>query len=179
MPITTREARQLVSTAERSLFESSLPAAARALSPSRLKSKIARARTLRDKYRDLSKRQHRKAQPGRSGRPGERLNIRTKRKAELFTEVLARLDAEATRRSRKPQTTRTSGGTATRRKGARKSKTSVAPVSGASPAPPSKVKRTLAPLVPKSAVAQRSGQHRIHAHVSSAARRRQGRRDSR
>jgi hypothetical protein len=46
-------------------------------------------------------------------------------------------------------------------------------------APPQRVKESRSPFVPKSAVHTRTGQHRIHAHVSSRGRRRQGRRDNR
>jgi hypothetical protein len=45
--------------------------------------------------------------------------------------------------------------------------------------PPAKVKASRAPLVPKGAIAKRSGQQRIQAHVASRGRRQQGRRDSR
>ena len=188
MIITTREARQLSTASEWPLIASSLPAAVSSLTDARLKSHVVRARTLRDKYRDLSKRQHRLVQPRRSGRPGEEVNVRTKQKAMLFAEILERFTAETRRRSAKVKADRTVGGrsrgaAARSTKKAKKSTTRAAAVPAESPAPtapPAKVKRTVAPLVPKSAaVAARTGQHRIHAHVSSAARRQQGRRDNR
>ena len=162
MPIATREARQLAGASEWSLIESSLTDRVRELPPARLKSKIARARTLRNKYRDLAKRQHRKAQPRRSGRPDEALNARTKRKVQLFEEVLARLEKERDRRGakkpsrpKKPARPRSAPRTVTR------------------------VRKQAASPAPKSAASRRSGQHRIHAHVSSAGRRRQSHRDRR
>lgn len=201
MPITTREARQLVTASERSLFESSLPTALRALSPFRLKGKIARARALRDNYRDQAKRQRRQAKPVRSGRTGEAVVSRPARKAQLFADVLARFNDESRRRAAAARASRGTGAAprskhrTTAKKSAKKSATkqasptpkprTVAPVpalppaAGLAPAPPLKVKKTLEPLVPKSAVMARAGKPRIHAHVSSEGRRNQGRRDNR
>ncbi len=183
MPITTREARQLSTVTEWALVEASLPDRIRELSPARLKAKIGRARTLRDKYRDIAKRQHRKAQPRRTGRPNEAFSTRTARKVELFERVLARFEqqldrenatsaksASAAAATRERARVRKGGKTGGRKKSAR--------ASSGSPVPP-KVKRSKNPAVPKSARAGRGGQQRIHAHVSSAGRRSQGRRDGR
>ncbi len=208
MPITTREARQLITASERSLFESSLPTALRALSPFRLKGKMARARALRDKYRDQAKRQRRQGKPARSGRPAEAFVSRPTRKAELFADVLARFTDESRRRAAahdsrgakaRPASRRktTAKKPASRRQTTAKNKTTAkkvsptppaqtvapaarpAPAAGPAPAPPLKVKKTLEPLVPKSAVMARAGKDRMHAHVSSQGRRNQGRRDNR
>jgi hypothetical protein len=169
----------LSTVTEWALVEASLPDRIRELSPARLKAKIVRARTLRDKYRDLVKRQHRKAQPRRTGREDETLNRRTARKVELFERVLARFQKQLDRENAKsspPAPTRKRAPSPKPRKtgGAKKSVRS----SPRSPVPP-KVKRSDNPAVPKSAVARRSGQQRMHAHVSSAGRRNQVRRDSR
>lgn len=177
MPITTREARQLSTTAEWTLVESSLPAFIKALSPARLKAKIARARKLRDKYVGLAKRQHRKAQPARRGTPGEALNARTARKMELFAQVLARFEERLARLASAERKAPAAGKRPAAPKKA--SATRAATRATTVPSPPAKVKASRAPLVPKSAVATRSGQHRVHAHLSSRGRRRQGRRDSR
>jgi hypothetical protein len=224
MPISSREARQLSTAGEWTLVESSLPAILSTLSPARLKAKIERARKLRNKYADLAKRQHRTARPKRSGQPKEALNARTKRKAELFAQVLSRYEArlallaakgvkapEGARgraaRARKKQASRGTKGTkgtkgtgstkgeprapgkrrlaaeaakatkATR--AAREANAKAAQRGATSVVPHSKVKESRAPLVPKSALSNRSGQHRMHAHVSSRGRRRQGRRDNR
>ena len=222
----------MTTVAEWPLVVSSLPAKIGDLSPARLKAKIDRARKLRDKYADLAKRQHRRTQSKRSGQPNEKLNARTKRKAELFSEVLARYQsaargAKGTKSAKvskgakgkaaKARKTPTPGsGKVAKGKAAKSAKrTSGAKAAKASPAadarreateaseaaarqaaevaanaaaaqeaalsvaPPEKVKKTRAPFVPKSDVHMRTGQHRIHAHVSSRGRRRQGRRDSR
>lgn len=251
MAITTREARQLSTASEWTLVESSLPSRVRELSPARLRSRIERARKLRDKYVDLARRQHRRTRSKRSGQPNERLNARTKRKAVLFSEVLVRYQAAAratkagtvakgARAGARARRSPTGGGgkvakgkgariakrraakahargarTAAkgaekRQSGARAARTTraasvrtaaaepderitiqaldlaavaanaaAAQEAATSVAPPEKVKKTRAPFVPKSDVHMRTGQHRIHAHVSSRGRRRQGRRDSR
>jgi hypothetical protein len=179
MPITTREARQLSTAGEWTLVQASQADRIRELGPARLKGKITRARTLRDKYRDLGKRQHRKAQPARSGGPYEALNVRTRRKAELFDQVLGRFQAELERQATKPRAAGSSAGTRTKgRAGGGTKKKARRGATAAKPAR-ARVKKTRGPKVPKSAVGTRSGQRRIHAHVASAGRRRQVRRDSR
>ncbi|MCC5794259.1 MAG: hypothetical protein JJT85_05920 [Chromatiales bacterium] len=90
-------ARQLCSAAEYELFAASLSDEIRSLTPARLKSKLERARKLRDKYRDLLKRQ-RLASRARTGtKKGTRpdSNARTAEKAKLFGEVLERLTARS------------------------------------------------------------------------------------
>lgn len=207
---------------EWTLVESSLPRRIRELSPVRLRSKIERARKLRDKYVDLARHQHRRTRLTRSGQPNEKLNARTKRKAVLFSEVLVRYQAAAkatkagtvakgARAGAKARRSPTGGGgRVAKGKGAKSARTTraagvstaaaeareriarqaadlsavaanaaAAQEAATSVAPPEKVKETRAPFVPKSSIHARSGQHRIHAHVSSRGRRRQGRRDSR
>jgi hypothetical protein len=170
MPITTREAQQLSTAGEWTLVKASQADNIRELTPARLKAKIGRARTLRNKYRDLAKRQHRKAQPRRTGRPYEALNARTGRKAELFEQVLARFEKELARQSE----TKAAAPTAGKRKKARKTRTTARATKASR-----RQQSSRASNVPKSAVRTRSGQHRIHAHLSGAGRRRQVRRDTR
>lgn len=174
MPISSKEAQQLSTLAEWTLVKSSVAADIRALPQARLKNKVLRARALRNKYRDLAKRQFRETRAVRTGKPNEDRNARTKRKALLFAEVLARLVGEIARRGDKA-------------KAAARAKTAKArvPSKKVTPKVPStKVSRTHTKLESKSTKpaippAQRSGEHRIHAHVSSAGRRAQGRRDNR
>lgn len=180
MPITARDARRLSTAGEWTLIEHSQPGRIKALSAARLRMKIARARKLRDKYVDLVKRQHRAARATRRGGPGESRNVRTQRKAELFAQVLARFEARlnglmaavakaGTRSSRQGDTRQA------RKKVTRQ--TPAAPKAAVRTPMPGKAAR--ASKAPKRAVATRSAQHRIHAHVSSLGRRRQGRRDNR
>lgn len=99
MAYTITQARKLLTTGELSVFESSRPQPLRALTPARLRSKLERARTLRDKYRDLYRRQAvaTRGAPARARSPVGADNQRTKQKAELFAEVLARYETEQKR----------------------------------------------------------------------------------
>src|SRR5262245_25363902 len=93
MSIPRREARQLCSLREWALVETSFPPKIEAVPKSRLKTKVTRSRRLRQKYTDLSRRQDLSARGRRTGVPSERLNVRTKRKARLFSETLIRFQA--------------------------------------------------------------------------------------
>jgi hypothetical protein len=93
MAISRSSAERLCTGPELELVEASYPANAKQLSPARLQQKIQRARRLRDKYRDLAKQQRGEARgkrQARSTRPASG-NENTVRKAQLFTEVLERL----------------------------------------------------------------------------------------
>ena len=87
-------ARRLSTASELELLESSAGTALKELSESRLRANIARARRLRDKQRDLLRRQ-RLASRARTGtkhgaRPGS--NARTGEKARLFEQALGRFE---------------------------------------------------------------------------------------
>jgi hypothetical protein len=97
MAFNRNHARPLCSDAEYKLFTASLADEIGALTPVQLRSKIQRARKLRDKYRDLFKRQ-RLANRARTGtKKGARpeTNVRTSDKARLFDEALGRFQARA------------------------------------------------------------------------------------
>lgn len=92
MPTNKTQAAKLLSAAEMDVFNASLGAAIKELSPARLAGKVKRARTLRDKFRDLLKRQKlasRARTASKAGTSGA-ANERTERKAEVFDEVLTR-----------------------------------------------------------------------------------------
>ncbi|CAN5837523.1 hypothetical protein BH23GEM9_BH23GEM9_03080 [soil metagenome] len=95
MTISRTTAARLCTAAELELVEASYPANLKLITPGRLRQKASRARKLRDKYRDLSKRQRLetrgKSAPRRSRPAAGHAN--TDRKAELFGEVLDRLEA--------------------------------------------------------------------------------------
>jgi hypothetical protein len=93
MAISRSSAERLCSGPELELVEASYPANAKQLSPARLQQKIQRARRLRDKYRDLAKQQRGEARGKRQARStrASRGNENTVRKAQLFAEVLDRL----------------------------------------------------------------------------------------
>ena len=88
------EARRLSAKNEWSLISSSLPPALQALSAVRLKSKIVRARKLRQKYQDLYRRQKLSSRSRMTGTPHERLNVRTFRKKQMFEEAMVRLQLQ-------------------------------------------------------------------------------------
>lgn len=94
MAYTLTQARTLLSANELALFDASRAQPIKALTPARLRGKVTRARALRDKYRDLYRRQTvstRAAPAGRRSAVGGD-NERTQRKAELFAEVLTRFE---------------------------------------------------------------------------------------
>jgi len=88
-------ARTLCSPAEYALFAASLADRIGELSVSQLKGKRERARKLRDKYRDLEKRQRlaNRQRTGSKKGEGPGTNARTAEKAKLFTEALERFSA--------------------------------------------------------------------------------------
>jgi hypothetical protein len=89
------QALKICSVIELEIFLSSLSDAVGKLTPVQLRSRIARARTLRDKNTDLFRRQvaaTRAATATKRGTSGE-ANRRTEQKAQIFAEALARLEA--------------------------------------------------------------------------------------
>jgi len=98
MAYTLTQARGLLTAAELSLFDQSRAAPIKDLTLARLRGKVTRARALRDKYRDLYRRQTvaTRGTPAskRSAVGGD--NERTGRKAEVFAEVLGRFEDRLT-----------------------------------------------------------------------------------
>jgi hypothetical protein len=88
-------ARPLCTDAEYTLFTASLAAELNELTPAQLRSKIQRTRKLRDKYRDLFKRQRLANRVRTGSKKGDRpdTNVRTDDKATLFDEALGRFEA--------------------------------------------------------------------------------------
>ncbi|MGE0799590.1 MAG: hypothetical protein AB7G13_02290 [Lautropia sp.] len=89
------KARKLSTAAEFELFSASTSEVLKSLTAAKLRGKVRRARTLRDKYTDLLRRQRlatRSATATKRGNSGI-ANARTEQKAELFGQVLARFDA--------------------------------------------------------------------------------------
>jgi hypothetical protein len=92
MAISTQKAKALCTATEFQLVQASTPQRAKSLTPSQLKQKIDRARKLRDKYRDLAKKQRGEARGKRkpTGTRPAKGNERTVEKAQLFQETLGR-----------------------------------------------------------------------------------------
>ena len=94
MAYTLTQARPLLTAAELALFEQSRAEPIKGLTAAKLAGKIKRTRTLRDKYRDLYRRQTVALRGNaRSARPGGPANERTQQKAEILQEVLDRYEA--------------------------------------------------------------------------------------
>ncbi len=95
MAYTITQARPLLTAAELELFDHSRAGPIKELTPARLRGKVTRARTLRDKYRDLFRRQTvsvRKAPTTKRRSPVGNDNERTQRKADILQEVLDRFE---------------------------------------------------------------------------------------
>ncbi|TVQ57657.1 MAG: hypothetical protein EA377_00740 [Phycisphaerales bacterium] len=99
MAVSASRARTLCTASELNLVKWSSPRQIKSLTPAKLKEKIDRARKLRDKYRDLAKKQRGEARGKRkpTGRRPAQSNENTVEKAELFAEVLNRFQEAATK----------------------------------------------------------------------------------
>ena len=91
------QAKPLLTAAELELFDHSRAEPIKSLTAKQLASKEKRTRTLRDKYRDLYRRQT-IAQRGKAARATDaagNANARTKRKGEIMQEMLERFEARS------------------------------------------------------------------------------------
>lgn len=86
MSVDRRTAKALCTADEFKIYELSQPAKLKKLTQVELRDLIVRSRTLRKKWTDLSRGQRRASQAAKGGRQNDE-NARSKRKAELFSEV--------------------------------------------------------------------------------------------
>jgi hypothetical protein len=96
MAYSITQARPLLNAAELELFDQSRASPIKGLTLARLRAKVTRVRALRDKYRDLFRRQTvavRKAPATKGRSPVGADNERTQRKADILQEVLERFEA--------------------------------------------------------------------------------------
>lgn len=96
MAVTRAKATSLLNAAEMGLYDDSRANALRGHSEAKLARLVTRARTARDRARDLEKRQRlasRSATGSKSGRSGQ-ANARTGEKVELLADILKRLEAQ-------------------------------------------------------------------------------------
>lgn len=147
MSYTLRQVQPLLTKPELELFQASRAAAVKDIAPHRLTGKIQRARALRDKYRDVYRRQTvqtRASDPkARKALGGE--NTRTQTKSDIMDEVLKRFEAQ----HEKLKTSETAAQTRpTRAKGAPR-----APVAQA----PAKKKTAIGKTAAKKATAKKPG----------------------
>jgi hypothetical protein len=134
MPNERATARKLLSSAEFELFEASRRDGICLLSAAELKRKVERTRRLRDKHRDLYKRQRlamRDLTGTKRGNSGA-ANARTREKAAIFEDLLARFQARYDRVTAppKPAAKKTAG------KAVAKAKTARGPLRNVSPKAP-------------------------------------------
>lgn len=130
MAYTLTQARGLLTAAELAIFDQSRAGPIKELTAARLRGKVERARALRDKYRDLYRRQSvatRSAPASRRSAAGGD-NQRTQTKATVFSEVLerfetrlAQLDAKAA--PKRPPAARTATGSTARTPASQATKT--------------------------------------------------------
>jgi len=107
MAYTITQVRPLLSTPELALFEHSRAEAVKALTAAQLRQKVTRARTLRDKYRDLYRRQTVQSRRERAGGSAAGPdNQRTGQKAEIFAQALGRFESQLFKAESRTQRTR-------------------------------------------------------------------------
>lgn len=196
MPSTFMQAGKLLNESEFALFAASRAGVLNTLTKAGLAGKIRRARSLRDKYRDLLKRQRLATRTRTGSKAGVSgvANQRTRQKAEIFAQVLQRLEkrlaqveaAEARAASRKASAQTRSALSRKRRADAAKLAARRRTTSPKAPAKsPSRSTKGPQPTA-ESARSTRhamkfkaAGQQAVHSHVSARGRRNQAKRDSR
>jgi hypothetical protein len=185
MPYDRTAAKKLLNASELDLFDTGRREGIGTLSTAQLRTKIARARRLRDKYRDLYRRQRvsTRARTGtKAGAHGD-ANLRTGQKGEIFGELVARFEKRlaqieaAERRARMQAVKRVRRATkpAVKRAGA-------APTVAAKPFVPKARTGFMSPAAKSADTRRRSvqtGRVAVQAHVSSRGRRNQAKRDRR
>jgi hypothetical protein len=183
MPYTRTSAKALLTAAELELYDMGRRETIAQLDRRTLIAKIKRTRNLRDKYRDLYRRQRLEARERTGAKRGLSgvANVRTREKAELFGELLARFEAKlakvdaaaklAAEREARARAAAEKAALRARKGPAAKGPKAVAPRAG-----------FVSPRA-KSAVAKRQFQKTrmttIHAHVRSRGKRQQAKRDGR
>jgi hypothetical protein len=188
------QARALCSAAEYQLFEASLADHIKSFDAARLSQKIRRARTLRDKYRDLVRRQRlelRKRTGTKKG-TGAGANERTESKARLFAEALERFERRAADLERAAnaaaQAQAMAAARAKAREGARAAAAARAKAKAGKPKRRTKRSTAAGKAGFASDTAERSQRQQrlqktrgkaVQGHVRSTGRRRQARRDAR
>jgi hypothetical protein len=108
MPYNRTAASKLLTASELALFDAGRRDAIGSLDERRLKSKVERTRRLRDKYRDLARRQRlatRDRTGTKRGTASREANARTEEKETLFAELLVRFETRlAAMEGRAPRT---------------------------------------------------------------------------
>lgn len=190
------QAARLLSKSEMEVFASSLADRLSSLTAAKLLVMIRRTRALRDKSRDLLRRQRleTRSRTGSKGGPTGGANLRTAEKAQAFAEVLQRFEARLARveaaekvAARKAASAR-SRSTLAKKRGADAAKEAAGRRQVSPKAPAERLSPGPGPLGPTSESARAarhamqfkaSGSRAIQGHVSSLGRRNQAKRDKR
>ncbi len=95
MAYTRTQAQKLLTTAELDMFDAGRTTEVRKLDKATVRNKLERARKLRDKYRDLYRRQRVAIRDTTGSKGGSRgaANLRTQQKEEILAEVVTRFEA--------------------------------------------------------------------------------------
>lgn len=169
--------RTLFTATELTLIQSSSPSEVKSLSMFRLKSQVTRARRYWDKYRGLTRQQHRtkKRDTGR-GNARSFSNVRSKRKAQVFAGALKRFEKRLEQLTREER---------------RRSRPRARPIPGSARRPvaqreamrrkkPQRAAANEVALAPRIAREfQKSKMRAIQGHISARGKRSQGKRDAR
>jgi hypothetical protein len=166
------EARTLSSKKEWNVIESSLPPVLGTLSVFLLKNKIVRARKLRGNYQDLYRRQKLSSKSTMTGRPQERLNVRTQRKKQMFNEALGRLQVQL---ENVAEPRRTSSRRPARKRAASRMAKTGSTSRDRTRSRKAGVKSQTSPVRPKLSARKAAEFKRRHAQISAAMRRHQSR----
>jgi len=191
MPTERTTARKLLSSAEFELFEASRRDGICVLSAAELKRKVERTRRLRDKYRDLYKRQRlamRELTGTKRGNSGA-ANARTKEKAAIFQDLLTRFQIRYDRVTAPPKRVvkkapRKAANKASAARGPRRIVSPKAPAStaAAAGAPIGNAAGFMSPRASLAETRLRAHKSRgvpINAHIRAQGRRNQAKRDRR
>lgn len=95
MAYTRTTAKKLLTATELEVFDAATPAGIKTLTKPQLRSKLERSRKLRDKYRDLFRRQRLalRAEVGSKAGTKGNANERTRQKEELLAELVMKFEA--------------------------------------------------------------------------------------
>lgn len=196
MAYTPAQAVKLLNAGEFALFAASRADALKTHTAARLRAKVRRARALRDKFRDLLKRQRLATRTRTGSKAGVSgvANQRTRQKAEVLAEVLQRFEKRLAQvEAAEARAARTKAAVQARVALSRKRRADAARVATRQPStsakapakPPDRVTQVLRSTTESARSAQHAmqfniaGQQAVRGHVSAKGRRNQAKRDKR
>lgn len=190
MPLKLAQIQPLLGTSELALVAQTFRPPLAGLPEGRIKSKIERARKLRDKYRDAAKRQSRSARGKGRAAPSSTTAARSAasaKRAEIFHEAIGRLQSELRSRGAARKAEKAKQAKREKKKATAKRVAQVRAATAAKKAKPKRRKSTTAATGGERPMAiarderrkQRTADLRTRAHVAARGRRQQARKDAR